>query len=211
MELLYIILGWLLGLLSPLIINQINKSYSKKELFDSIKTEIKDCQIRVILVAELLNFRFGKYDKKHLKWCLSYLQDYQGTEPTEDIIKQINRFIKYNDEDLKNAIALKRQEKKESNLNLKKFHLPFLDSKISEISFFSIELQNIIYEIISKLQMINEEIDLGVRYFYMTFDSSISPENHNIIKNNLIKNYITLKPQLVILVKKMDNCLNYKI
>jgi hypothetical protein len=211
MELLYLILGWLFGLLSQPIINRINKSYTKRELLEGIKTEIKECQFRVVLVAYTLGDRFGKCDKELLKWCLPYLQNYHGAEPTENHIKAIKSLLNCKDEELENALTLTRSMDKGKGVSLKKFHLPFLDSKMNEISFFSIELQNIIYEIRSRLQIINEEIGAAERYFYMTFDSSISDKNYIIIEKNLIQKYINLQTQLVILVKKMDNCLNYKI
>jgi hypothetical protein len=210
MNLLYLILGWLLGLLSPLIVNRISKSYSKRELFNSIGTEIKECQFRVLIVANLLGVRYGKYDKEFLKWCLPYLQNYKGVESAEQTIESVKYFLETKDEDIENMLAQKRSMEEGSGLSLKKFHLPFLDSKMNKISCFSIELQNIIYDIRSRLQLINEEIDSAIEYFHMTFDSSISDENHDIIKKDLTKKYINLQTQLIILVNKMGNFIDYK-
>lgn len=210
MELLCLLIGWLLGLLGPSITNRINQSYRKKELFDGVKTEIKECQFRIILVAYLLGLRFGKYDKEYLRWCLPYFQNYQGIEPTENTIETIKIFLESPDENIENALNLKRSAEKGLSLSLKRFYLPFLDSKIGEIASFNIELQNVIYEIRSRLQIINEEIDSTIRYFYMTFDSTMSAENHEIIRKGLIQKYINLQTQLITLVKKMDHCLNYK-
>jgi hypothetical protein len=210
MKLLYLILGWLFGLLSPLIVNLIRRAYSKKELFNAIRTEIKECQIRVLYVTNLLGFRCGKFDKEFLNWCLSYFQNYKGVESIEDAIESIEYFLSVKDEDIENVLALKRAMEKNHGLSLKKFYLPFLDSKIDEVSFFNIELQNIIYDIKSRLQLINEEIDSTIAYFHMTFDSSMSHENHDIVKKELIRIYITLQEQLIILVKKMDNFIDYK-
>lgn len=209
MELLYVILGWLFGLLSPSIINRISRSYSKKELLNGIKTEMKECQFRVLLVANLLGLRYGTYDKEYLSWSLPYLQNYQGAEKSENTIKAVTSFLEAKDEDIENMLALKRSMERGLGLNLKRFPLPFLDSKMGEISSFRIELQNIIYEIRSRLQIINEEIDSAIVYFRMTFDSSISSENHRIIKTSLAQKYVRLQDQLVILVKKMDRCINY--
>jgi hypothetical protein len=210
MELLYAILGWLSGLLSPSIINRISRSYSRRELFNGIKVEMKECQFRVLLVANLLGLRFGRYDKEYLSWCLPYLQNYRGSENPEGTLKAVLSFLEAKEEDVEHMLALKRSMEKGLGLNLKRFHLPFLDSKMGEVSSFRIELQNIIYEIRSRLQIINEEIDSAIEYFRMTFDSSISTENHRIIKESLRQKYVRLQDQLVILVKKMDKCLNYE-
>ncbi len=210
MEFAYLILGWLFGLLSPLIVSRINRAYTKRELFDGIKTEIKECQFRTILIAYLLGARFGKYDREFLEWCLPYLEKYQGTESKEMTIKAIRGLLDLKDKDIRKVNELRRLEEKGRGLSLKKFHLPFLESKISEISCFKIELQNIIYEIISRVQLINEEIESAIRYFNMTFDSNVSDENQEIIRAELPQKYSNLQNQLIILAKKMDNCLSYK-
>ena len=100
MEVLYLILGWLLGLLSPSIANRISRSYSKKELLNGIKTEMKECQFRALLVANMLGSRYGKFDKEYLNWCLPYLENYQGAENIENTLKTVTSFLESKDEDL---------------------------------------------------------------------------------------------------------------
>ena len=204
--LVYLILGWLFGLLSPSIIDRINQSYSIKQLLNGIKTEMKECQFRAVLIAYLLGIRYGKYDRDFLMWCRLYISKYQGLEPTEKYIDAIDYLVKMKDEDLKNRLDTKRSLEKRRGLNLKKLNLPFLNSKIGEVSCFSIELQNIIFEIKSRLELINEEIDTALSYFHMTFDASISNENYS----TLVQKYIELQAYLITLVKKMDHCIEYR-
>lgn len=209
MELVYLIIGWLFGLLSPSIVSRINRSYSRRELFDGIRAEIKECQFRIILVAYLLGSRFGKYDREFLEWCLPYLEKYEGTESKERTVKAIRSLLDLKDEEIRAVNETQRMEEGRG-LNLKKFHLPFLDSKFSEISCFRIELQNIIYEITSKVQLINDEIESATRYFNMTFDTTMSDENQKIVRSELLRKYANLQDQLIILVRRMDNLLNYE-
>ncbi len=209
MKLGYLILGWLLGLLSPLIVRRINRFYSKRELYDGIKTEIVECQFRIVLLAYLLASRAGKFDREFLEWCLPYLEKYQGDEPKEMMIKAIRSSLDLEDEEIRRVIELKRSEETGRGLNLKKFHLPFLGSKIAEISSFKINLQNIVYELTSRIQLVNEEIESAIRYFNMTFDSSISDENQRLIRVELLRKYSNLQDQLIILARKMDNYINY--
>lgn len=210
MELFYLILGWLLGILSPLIINRVNRSYSKKELFSGIKTEIIECQFRVLLSAEFLTMKCGKYDKEYLQWFLPYLKNYRGLENIDNLLKHVSLMLTFDDAKIQSVNDYNRLNQEGRGLTMKRFYLPFLESKIGEISFFNIELQNIIYEIKSRLHIVNEEIDLAMNYFQMTFDSSIHDNNKERIKVNLSDKYDSLQKQLIIAVKKIDRCINYK-
>ncbi len=199
MEVVYVILGWLFGLLGPSIVDRIKKSYTKKDLFGGIKTELSECQYSMVNYACRLGMRAGKYDREFLEWVLPYFEKYQGSEveSKKNLIKLIKTLLENEDEVLEKIVTSDREEKKGYSLSLKTIHLPFLMSKISELSLFCIELQKIIYEIISRLKLINEEIDSAIKYHYMTFDSAISDDNHDIIRNELDEKYRGLQSQLL--------------
>lgn len=211
MELLYLFLGWLLGLASPLIVERIKRTYTKQELLNGIKTELNETQFRILCLSSLLGMRYGKYDRTYLEWCLPYFKYYKGNEQKENCVKSREELLKLNDEKIEQTtLSLKRKQEQGIGLSLKKYHLPFLDSKIGEISKFNIELQNIIYEIISRLQLFNDEIDKAIEYHQMTFDSTISNENHRIIRFEITNKYKILQEMAIGIVKKMDNCIKYK-
>jgi hypothetical protein len=44
----------------------------------------------------------------------------------------------------------------------------------------------------------------------MTFDSTISNENHRIIRFEITNKYKILQEMAIDIVKKMDNCIKYK-
>jgi hypothetical protein len=62
----------------------------------------------------------------------------------------------------------------------------------------------------SRLRIVNEETDSATRFFHMTFDSSILDENQKIIRKDLVAKYINLQTQYIVLIKKMDNLINFK-
>ncbi|MBI5048653.1 MAG: hypothetical protein HZB54_06875 [Deltaproteobacteria bacterium] len=209
MNILYLILGWLLGLLSPQIVDKIKQYYTKQELFNGIKTEIKETQYRLICTAHILGMRAGKCDREYLEWCLPYFENYEGNQPTENIKKAIKDLLNKKNEDIDQAVLILRKKDEGIGLSLKEHHLPFLESKFSNISMFNIELQNILHEINTRIRLLNEETEKAIKYFFMTFDTNQSEENHKLIKNNIYDAYKNLQIMAISIIKEMDKIINY--
>jgi len=73
--------------------------------------------------------------------------------------------------------------------SLRRISVPFLDSKICDLSLFDNLFQNQLIEIRTRIDFVNEYIEMTRFYFEKTFDSSISAENHMIIAADLSKCY----------------------
>jgi hypothetical protein len=65
-ELPYLLLGWLLGLLSPRIIDAIKAKYARRELASAIHSEAEDLQYRVAITSFLLVQRYGVVSRDYL-------------------------------------------------------------------------------------------------------------------------------------------------
>ena len=84
-ELLYLLLGWLLGLLSPRIIDAIKARYDRTALIGAIKEEAQDLQYRVAASCFLLRQRYGEITREYLEWLKPKLLAYRGNEPVETV------------------------------------------------------------------------------------------------------------------------------
>jgi len=51
MEILYIVVGWLLGLLSPQLAERITRSRKRKELLDAIVSECQDLRLKLVWIV----------------------------------------------------------------------------------------------------------------------------------------------------------------
>lgn len=202
-------IGWLLGLLGPQIVDKIKKHYTKQELFNGIKAEIKESQYRLICLTFILGMRAGKYDREYLEWCLPYFEFYEGNQSAKSNIEMIKDLLNKKGTEIDQAILIKRKTEEGISLSLKQHHLQFLDSKYSDISIFNIELQNILYEIKTRIRLLNEETETAIKYFYMTFDSNMSAENHKVIKINIYDAYKNLQQIAISIIKEMDKLINY--
>lgn len=183
-NIIFLLIGWLLGIFSPLIYDEVKKRQHRKEIRIGILTEFKELRYKLMGSVYLVETRFGNYDRKLLEWLKPIVQDYKGTHKKDNFFKSIESHLNLTDEQLS---AISQQSKAESKrgLSFKKYELPFLDSKINYLTVFDESFQNRVLEIKTQLKLFHEEIDQARFYFEKTFDSTMSPENQDIIRTNL--------------------------
>ena len=188
----YIFIGWLLGLLSPVIVDKINSEYSKKQFFKAACAELHDLQYRVAIVCFKLGQGYGKIDKEFLLWLQPIINDYKGNEINITLKKLINSMLKADDNEFNDIIEHMRAEPN-MGLGLKTFSASFLESNITQISKLPLELQVKIHEFRNHLNTLNQEILVAKDVHIMTFDSSLTDENHEILSKELVGKYVFLQ------------------
>ena len=197
----YLLLGWLLGILSPLIIDRVKRHHQKEEFKKGLLVELEDVRYRLAGAVYLISSRFGRYNRDLLNWMHKISTDYNDQKRLE----AIEKLMKLSDKEidaLARTISYQHQQR-ELAFGLKKYSLPFLDSNLRSVSLLDIKLQRLVIEIRARLNLINEEIDLNRFYFEKTFDSTLSEENYKIITKNLDENYRNISNQFRIAVDKL--------
>lgn len=209
MNILYLLLGWLLGLLSPHISERIKRHYQKNDLRCGIVSELKEIKVRLVSTVYLLTKKIGVYDKQFIDWVKKNLEGYEGSYPTKKILSNLENLSSHaNNKQLAEIQLLYCDE--EGGLSLKKFYLPFLESKIELFPIFTDKFRSLIFEIRSQIQVINEEIDNAQFYFRKTFDSAMSAENHKIVRQNLKSCYENIERQVKLTVGKINDLISCK-
>ena len=187
-KVLFILLGWLLGMLSPIILDTIRKRQNISEFRAALKTEVHELRYRLACVTYMVQLKYGKVNKKLLTWIKPILDDYKGLNPVNDIRNSIEKQLAMTDEQLKEFAKLGKAAP-EVGLSLKKFHLPLLDSRISFISSLDAALQNQLLEVKTHLNVLNEEVDQARFYYNLTFQSNITDKDHDRAVENLVNCY----------------------
>ena len=205
----YLLLGWLLGLLSPQIAERIKRYYQKQDLKCGIFSELKEVKVRLVSTVYLLTKKVGTYDKELIEWVKKNLEGYEGSYPTKRILKNLKKLSSQVDNKQLKTIQL-LYEDEESGLSLKKFFLPFLESKMGSLPVFGNEFRTLVFEIRSQIQILNEEIDNAQFYFRKTFDSSMSAENHKIVRLNLKSCYNNIAKQAQPIAERINKLILYE-
>lgn len=186
----YIILGWLLGLLGPRIIDLIQRPYRRAELRRSLLTELEDLKVKLALVACALADRGGMIDRAFLEWLEPIVRTHKGEFSDLPIADTIKGLLGRTDDELRAISQISQRAGRAPGL--KKYKLPFLTSQITSLSLFSPEFQRRILQVNARLGMLNDEIDMAWFNYTKTFDSSLSEDNRMIILGNLEQSYQTI-------------------
>jgi hypothetical protein len=203
----YIVLGWLLGLLSPRIVELLQRPYRRAELRRSLFIELEDLSRKVAALAYVLAHRSAAIDRPLLEWLEPILRASKDSREDQAAAERIESLLRLPHDQLQ-AISQAVQEV-EVGLSMKKYTLPFLTSQIISLSLFSPEFQRLALDIRALLAMLNEEIDVAWFNYTKTFET-MSAQNHAIVRNNLVGSYRAMVMMCRELVDKINLLLTRK-
>jgi hypothetical protein len=194
MDLLSIFMGWLLGMLSPVVVSRISRKYNRNDLQAGILKEISHIRERLLGTIYLLSQKNGSLDKDLANWLL---QRYKGLGNVDQrILDAFEVVSKSSSDEVLAYTEFARKQSESIGLTLKKFNLSFLNMHLMDISLFKKRFQVEIFELRSRIEVLNAEIDLAEKYFFMTFDSGLSQENLELIKNDLENKYKNIETMI---------------
>ncbi len=193
-KVLFLFLGWLLGMLSPIVVDAIRRRREVKEVKIALLTELSDLQFRLANTVWITSIRTGQYNRSFLEWYKPIIERNSYLHKLENVLKTIESNLQMSDEELFLAQA-KLAASETGGLGLKTHRAPLLDSKIGQLGYLPVSLQSILLEIHSRLFILNEEIEQYRFYFQQTFSSSISDVNHTLIVKNIEGSYNAVRQQ----------------
>ncbi|EWG99933.1 hypothetical protein Q427_22255 [Halomonas sp. BC04] len=209
-EIAFLILGWLLGLLSPLIVDAVRRKRIRRDLVKAIKTESEDLQSRVVVSSFLLAQRYGDLSREYLNWLSPKLQAYRGCEPIQRIRDLVDHLISAPDEEF-NAMREHMRAEPEVGLSLKRFSASLIETAAPQIIHFPSEYQRRIHEFKNQMYAMNQEIERATVSLDRTFDSSLSDENHERVKNDLESKYIFIQGMCERVADRLQDIIDFDI
>ncbi len=210
MELPYLLVGWLLGLLSPRIIDTIKEKYARRALATAIRSEAEDLQYRVSIASFLLAQRFGTVNRDYLVWLRPRLGQYKGNEPVASIQKFVESLLSSSEDQLV-AISQHMRADEGMGLSLKRFSANLIESNLAAIHSFPPEFQLRVHELRNHLSVLNQEIDRAIESLRMTFDSSMSSENHKRLVDDLNAKYNVIQGMCMRVSDRLQAIIEYEI
>ena len=151
--------------------------------------ELRDLQFVLANTATLLEMKYGLLTVEHIQWMSDITDKYEGNESNENIKPLLDKFKELPQEKLKEAASLLAQTT-ETGSSLKLFEPSYVLSRLSEIPKLSSDLQLLFHELFRKLKVANQEIPKLDAIVKMSFDSSISDENHERLRSDLRSRYV---------------------
>ena len=181
-------MGWLLGLLSPTIINKIKDNYDRKSFFEAVKTELSELGFQLCITGFKLGQEYGQLDKHGIQEIKTQLTTYQGSENIKSILEWMDVLLNSSDEEF-NILMNSNRAQPGRNLSLKTHTVSLLDSNPKGISRLPIKLQSKIYELKNKLNIYNQEVTWLREHVKLTFIPDMTSANHTNVTNDIYQRY----------------------
>lgn len=203
-----LILGWLFGILSPVLVSKIRDERESVEFKSAIMSELEEIKYRLILARWQIESKYGHPNHDFYNWAQSVLSNYKGINSGESLLKATAKLLKLSKNELDQYTEVSKALKSSnSGLTLKKHALSIINSNIGMLSKFEPLFRGQVLEIKTRLEFMNEMID-DARFFYkLSFQNQISTNNYEIADKNMkntYKLYSERAKDIVDLIDKMN-------
>lgn len=203
---LMLVLGWFLGLISPSITNYIQDIKKAEKIKKSILSEIEECQINMANIVYLIESKYIAITHELFEYLIEVYQNYNGINNYKDKLSILNGFKNASKEELKKMTQMELYKNFDKSLSFKKYDLPYLKSKINDISLLNENIQSNLLQLIFKLNLFNSEIEEFKFHYQLTFNSEVSDENQRINKDIMKEKQLVIlnqSKQIVTLITKL--------
>lgn len=182
-EILLIVLGWALALLSPAVIDNIKQQREARRVAAALATELHQLRFRLAVACFGVRGRLGILDLPYLEWVKNHLSTHRGSLPRDRMILEVDKLISSSDGERRGMLdSLK--VKNDRAIRLTKYGVPLLDSRVASLWAFQGKLQIALLELRTNMDMLNSEVDEATYYFRMSFDDR-TPQQHEIVNNSI--------------------------
>lgn len=182
------VLGWLAAILSQIIISHHGRQKRKLDIKRLMVSELKELAFRCIATYQRVQIHLGCVNKESLEWETRIFKKY-GDESVVKLIEDLNsKLQRFGAEDIEKAASLTKA-KNTVGLSLKRQGVFEDGVVISNILLFDEKVQKDLLEIRFLVNALNEEVESGMYFYKLTFNSSAMEKNASVILGNMKEVY----------------------
>ncbi|MCK9424966.1 MAG: hypothetical protein M0Q21_02880 [Ignavibacteriaceae bacterium] len=204
-------IGWLLGIFSAVVIEQIKKQILKQNIKRGIKTELRELSLRLAASCFKSILDCGAISEEWAKWFKPYYKiltesdeyDYLRDKPKPD--KKIDTYC---DKEFYEYLVFMQNKNRANELKTPvypKIVLPYLDSNYNTISLLNDQFVKLISKLKRETIHINSDYEQVWFYHTKTFER-ITDINHSIAVNNIediCKRILRKEKNIISLIEKI--------
>ena len=197
---LVLVLGWLLGLLGPAIVDRVKGTREATRGRRAIRAELTELNGVLIFAAFQAQKAAGRIDRAFLEWLIRHLQGDSSREG-QSLLTTARAGIQGTDEEI--AIAAQLMATPESRvMAFQHYSAPMLDARVSALWTFDTDYQRKLLGIHKDLALLAAIVDQSREFWRLTF-SELSPEMYGRVSGNLRQCYVSYAERAQILVEKI--------
>ncbi len=189
-DLLYLLTGWLLGLLSPGIAGRIRRKHRQRDLVSSVVGELAELQYTLALAAYRFRAKVGTATDEFLDWLLPIVRSYDGPSKSSALAESLAKSRERSEEQRRHAQSLIQGVNR--GLALKRYEVPFLLTQANELSICSLDFQRRVFGFKGRLDLFNQQVSFLQSQFDKTFDTLVLGANRAAVGTNLTDGYAEL-------------------
>jgi len=201
-------LGWALGIVSTLIVAAIQRRTQISETNSVILAELDELRNTLAWTSFRICAHTGKVDDTYLSWFQSVTSEYRGALRDEALDAVLGKLSELSGPALQTAIA--QHQPKNNVLGLKRFLTPAIGANLQHLGGFPEEYQRLLFDVVRKVEAINQEVQQADYFFKLSFDTSLDEHNMSVAKSNLDAAYVLVNKLARWSIESIDRLEKYR-
>jgi hypothetical protein len=181
-KLLFLVLGWLFGLLGPVIVDAIKRQRENILGRKALLSELQEVGCILATAAYGVRISQGTADTRFLEWLRNDLKAHSASEQFRAFVPNLEKQLAWSDEDLSKARAYGTDPDGTGTV-LQHYPVPLLDSRVSALWTFDTTFQRGLLAIRQELHILDDLVDRSRKYMDMTF-VKLEGENYQRVQEN---------------------------
>ncbi|MBK8464570.1 MAG: hypothetical protein IPL32_01950 [Chloracidobacterium sp.] len=198
-----LIIGWLLGLLSPLLGEFIQRPSKRRQIKKSVFVQLRHLRYQCAGLAFLVRGQAGTLNRAFVEWTANILDKDKGEFDSAGLYDQVRSFLKLDDRQM----AITARAASEPVLQMRRISIDFLVAQVPNLHLFQPEFQRLYHEILGSVAIINSNADMLRSYELKTFDDLPSDKHAAVLQNhrNASQHIGNLAEQCAKLITDIEN------
>jgi hypothetical protein len=184
MEVLYLAFGWLAGLFSSLLLEWNRDHRTTASLRQALRFEMAEFRFRMAGVVFMLACRAGALTPERIQWLIAEFDGYKGFASPAGVLDAL-RTMQEHPSEAKLVAKNFAAQLSQGSPGVKKYPTPALESAVASVSLFRPDEQRLILEMRTLVSNLESATDEAWRFFEMTFNSSLTPNDRRRVEINL--------------------------
>jgi hypothetical protein len=186
-KLAFLVLGWLLGVIGPVLVDAIRRRRENALGRTAILTELSEFAGILATAAYGARMHLGTVDRAFLEWFKTALEQCATTARLQEFIPRVRTQLSWTDEELR-VVAEHMATDVGKGTMLQHYPVPLLDARVAALWSFDNFFQRQLLEIRRNVSILDDVVDRSRKYFDLTF-SKLEGDNYQLVNENLTQTY----------------------
>ena len=176
-----ILLGWLLGLLTPGIAERIRRPYRRRDLMQAVVDEMLGLQHTMAVVAWEVRLRSANVPNAFLDKVLPIIEGYHGPDRNGDIIDQLKNWRSLPED--QRAAFERTMRQPNVGMSLVQYAIPLFAAQIADLAICSVAFRKSVLHIRYHLDLFNQLVPYTQAILEATFNKPSAEDLKALLTN----------------------------